>query len=791
MKKGEYTVEPKPFIKWIVLNPKLSMLVVLITLAVLTPGIFKIHSMYSPRIWFGKDHAEIKKLNQFEKTFGNDQSITFALHNEKGVFNEETLRAISQLTDDVWKLPDIIRVESMTNYNFIDSSEDEINIDSLLPEDFEFTEENIKNLREKTMKDEVVPDYYISNDGTLALIHGYLKPSFDEEPAYAEIVEGADALVKKYEKDHPDFHIYTIGDASANDAFRRISINDNKVMLPIMFTFIILLMFWMYRTFKSIILPIILIGITIQVTYGVLGYLDITYNALLSAIPGILLAICIADSVHILTSIHHYKAEGFNGKQSLLMSLTKNLQPTLLTSISTTISFFSITITDIQPVSDLGLTAGIGTLFAWFFTYFFIGGLYSFLAKGEISTPCVYYKDDTGEEDTAIVSKVFARHAAEWVNKYKTWIVVLFAIKLVATVMIALTGEVNSDPMKYFGKQVPIRKNYDFTATKMNGMRGIDLVIDSGKEDGIKSPEFLKKVDAFSKWLESEPEVTNTKSALDIIKKMHQTLNNNDSKFHSIPDRQETVAEVLFLYQMGLPQGMDLNNQISLDNRKLRYRVIWKIETSKESEAKSKYILEKAPDFGLSVDTGGNVPIYIQMNTQVVKSFFSSMTMAIGLVSLLLLFVFKDLFLAGLAMFPNIIPLTMGAAVMALAGIYIDIGTSMVCSVCLGIAVDDTIHFVSSYKNYRANGLDAYEAIIETFSITGKALVSTTMLLVIGFGVFIFADFVPNRNFGIFCSIILLYALITDLLFLPALLLQFDSKRKSGSQSKEPALSQA
>lgn len=789
MKKGEYTVEPKAFVKWIVEKPKHSMLLVILALAILTPGIFKIKSMYSPRIWFAKDHYEIQKLNKFEKTFGNDQSITFGLHNPDGVFNKETLQAIASITEEIWKLPDIIRVESMTNYNFIESTEDEIIIDALLPEDFNFTDENINALREKTMKDEVVPDYYVSNDGTLALLHGYLKPSFDEEPAYAEIVEGADELIKKYKEKYPNLRLYTLGDASANDAFRRISINDNKVMLPIMFAFIIILMFWMYRTFKSIVIPMILIGITIQVAYGFLGYLDVTYNALLAAIPGILLAICIADSVHILTSKYHYSAEGFNDKQALLMSLTKNMQPTMLTTVSTMISFFSITLTDIQPVSDLGLISGIGTLFAWLFTYFFIGGLYSLLSKGEISTPCIYRKDDTGDEDKAIVSKVFAEKAATWVDKYKTPIIVIFALKLMATIAIALTGEVNSDPMKYFGEKVPIRINYDFTSTKMNGMRGIDLVIDSEKEDGVKSPEFLRKVEAYSKWLESEEEITNTKSALDIIMKMHQTLNNDDPKFHSIPDKQETVAEVLFLYQMGLPQGMDLNNQISLDNRKLRYRVIWDIETSKESEAKSKYIVDKASEFGLNIQTGGNVPIYIQMNTQVVKSFFTSMAMAIGLVSLLLLFVFKDFFLATLAMFPNIIPLTLGAAVMALFGVHIDIGTSIVCSVCLGIAVDDTIHFVSSYKNYRKNGLDAYGAVVETFSITGKALVSTTLLLVVGFGVFIFADFVPNRNFGIFCSIILFYALLTDLLFLPALILKFDSKKEE--KNPEVALSGA
>lgn len=730
MQKGEYTVKPRKFLLWIVLKPWWSLLFVALLLGVLTPGIFKIHSMYSPRIWFAKDHAEIKKLDKFEKTFGNDQSISFGIHHPEGIFNEKMLRTVQSLTEDVWKLPDIIRVESMTNYNFIHSQGDEIIIDSLLPEDFEYTKENIDDLKERALTDEVVPDYYLSKDATLTLIHGYLKPSFDDEPAYQEIVRGAGKLVEKYKKQIPGIRIYTLGDASANDAFREISLADNQRMLPIMLAFIVLILLWMFRTMKSIVAPIILIGITVHFTFGALGYLNVTYNALLAAIPGVLFAICLADAVHILVSLYHFKAEGFNPKQSLLMSLTKNLQPTLLTSLSTAISFFSIMLTDIQPVKDLGLLAGIGTLAAWLFTYFFIGSFYAIMSKGEVTTPCVYHRDED-EVDSTVISKNISNKVAEWIDKYKKPIIIVFSVKFLLALAIALTAEVNSDPMKYFGKKVPIRVNYDFTATKMNGMRGIDMVIDSGKEDGIKDPAFLRKVDEFTTWMESDPEITNTKSALNIIKKMHQTLNNDDPKFHSIPDSQETVAEVLFLYQLGLPQGMDLNNQISIDNRKLRFRVVWTIETSRENELKADYLLSKSKEFGLNVDTGGNVPLYIQMNSQVVKSFFSSMTMAILLVSLLLLFVFKDLFISLLAMFPNVIPITIGAAVMAAFDIYLDIGTSIVCSVCLGIAVDDTIHFVSCYKNYRKNGLNPIESVKATFSITGKALVVTTFLLVV------------------------------------------------------------
>src|SRR5690606_33103740 len=137
-----------------------------------------------------------------------------------------------------------------------------------------------------------------------------------------------------------------------------------------------------------------------------------------------------------------------------------------------------------------------------------------------------------------------------------------------------------------------------------------------------------------------------------------------------------------------------------------------------------------------------------------------------------------DPLIATIAMLPNLLPMVFGGALMVAMGVYVDIGTSMVIVVCLGIAVDDTIHFIANYKYNRENGLDIPASIEHTFSITGKALVVTTILLVMGFGSFIFAEFVPNRTFGILCAQILIFALIIDLTLLPALLVKFRGRKK-------------
>ena len=776
------------FAKSIADNPKRYIGFFLLICLIFLPAIFKINARWSPRIWFDADHEQIQKLDTFEKRFGNDQYVSFGIHNPNGVFNEKTLTVVRNLTEGLWMVPDVIRVESLANYNYIQAEEDDILIDPFIHEDIEFSPESLAELKTKAMNDNTLPDFYVSPDTTYTVIYGYLKPSLSGDPDFGIIV---DALRKLRDKNLTDgVEITLTGSAVANNAFREVSREDNKVLMPFMIVFLLTLLFIQFRSFTAMGTALVLIGLTIGVTFGLIGYSGILFNSLLSAVPGVLLAICLADAVHIFTTYFHFRALNFNSYKSIKFSLTKNFQPTLLTSISTAISFFSITKTEIAPIRDLGILCGFGTLMAWLFTYIFLGAtlaLFSnFLDKYPSKTFEFYhlFKGKNQKDDKKATSRKFVH----WIYKFRYFILVTFIGFTGLSAYIALQNEVNSDPMKYFHNTVPVRAAYDFAATKMDGLRGIELVVDSGKAEGIKDPEFLKRLENYVDYMVQDENITRVKSVLEIIKKMNQVLHADNPEYYKIPDTQKAVAELLFLYTIGLPQGMDLNNIFTLDNRHLRIRVSWNIEKSKDSEAKSKWLEEKGKDFGLDVETGGNAPIYLQMNTLVVESFFSSMAMALVLVSFLLLLVYRDLYVAMLSMLPNTIPLIFGGALMQLMGKYIDIGTSMVTTVCLGIAVDDTIHFVSSYKQYRKNGYSPLEALEETFTITGKALVVTTVLLVAGFGSFASGDFVPNRNFGILCSLILTMALITDLVFLPALLMILDRKEAKKDIQKNQAL---
>jgi predicted RND superfamily exporter protein len=779
--------------KFIVNKPFYALGLFFITLLIFLPGILSIQSKWSPRIWFDKDHPEIHKLNRFEQQFGSDTFISLGFHHPQGVFRNDVLKKIQMVTEKMWQVKDVIRVESISNYNMIRAEGDEIIINPFL-EPLEnqknLPPQELENLKKEAMSDDVLPDFFLSKDGTYTVLYAYLIPGLGgKEPDFTDAVKQTRELISQYMEAPPipnittdKLQIFMTGPAAGNDAFREVSSDDNIKLIPFMFSFIVLILFLQFRSFTSIILALGLIGTTIGVTFGLMGHTHIIFNSLLAAIPGVLLAICIADAVHIFTSYFYFRDLHYPSQEALHLSLVKNFQPTLLTSISTAISFFSITHTDIAPIRDLGYLSGFGTLMAWLFTYLILGSLLSLLSPTLDNYPVKtfeFYKLFGKKKQDKGKTRASSRLFAGLIYKMRFPIIFAFITITILSVIIALRNEVNSDPMKYFHESVPIRVAYDFTGSKLDGLRGIEFVVDSGKPEGIKEPEFLRKLDQFMNWMVEDKDITRVRSVREIIKKMNQTLHQGKPEEYRIPDSPEAVGQMLFLYTIGLPQGMDLNNQFTLDNRYLRIKVTWQIETSKESEFKAAYLVEKAKDFGLKMETGGNAPIYLSMNQKVVETFFSSMAMALVLVSFLLLIVYRDLFISLLAMLPNVIPLIFGGALMELLGKPIDIGTSIVSTVCLGIAVDDTIHFVSSYKQYRAQGMEPLDAITETFLVTGKALVITTVLLCVGFGAFIFADFVPNRNFGMLCAMILGLALLTDLLFLPALLLTIDRSKES------------
>lgn len=750
---------------------KSCIVLMLLFVGALAPGLRHFQEKYDVRIWFRETDPLIKTLNSFERQFGNDESIVVALHSDKGIFNPTVATALRNITEEMWKVPEVIRVESLTNYNFSFAEGDDIFVESFFHED-DLTADYLKERKEIALNHEVMPNYLISEDGKAAMIFARLVPTLTGSPSYATIVSETDRILKKYQDDE-NFKTYVVGEAAVNDAFRSVANNDGAIFLPSLFLLIIIYLLFTFRSFVAMLLPFGVTLLSLVTTFGLAFSMGFTFNNIMSILPAILIAISIADSVHILVTYFNFRGEGMAGEEAAYFALHKNFIPTFLTSISTMIGFFSLTLTELVPVKELGLLAGIGCFFAWMITVFLMGPVMYFI---NFKVP-KHFENLTGAGESSINPR--ALKLAHFLNHHKGKILIAMSCFSLISILLSSQINVNSNPYEYFTQNQPIRQANDFIKDVFGGNTGPEFIIDSGRDEGIKDPEFLKKVEAFKNKVNALPYVNKTVDIIDIIKDMNRNLNGGEESFYSLPDDQNVIAEELFLYSMSLPQGMDLNNRMTLKNDKIRMSVLWSIYDTRGWLTHIDELLEIGKSEGLNLQATGKFYLFQRMMDYIVWTFVISITMAMFLVAALMMLVFRSFKIGLLSLIPNVLPLILGAAIMVVAGVDLNIGSALVFSVCLGIAVDDTIHFLSNYYRLKKEGMDEITIMGSIFTYTGSALIVTTTILASGFGIYYFGDFVPNVNFGMLCALVLTGALAIDLFFLPALLFYIDEKKKA------------
>jgi len=759
---------------FIVENPLKNMLWSFLLIALLAPGLANFSEDYNVRTWFRESDPNIKQLDKFEKQFGNDENLVLVVHSPSGIFDRESIEILREVTEKTWQVHQVLRVDSLINYNYTYAEEDDIIVEPFL-EEGELTGEFLASKKETALSDKVMPGYLISKDGKSAMIFARLV-TLEASPDYEQIIKDARAMVKPYEGKH-DHTYHIMGEAAVNDAFREIANEDAEKIMPILFALIIFYLLWVFRSFVAMLLPLTVTVFSVVGALGFCFYVGYKFTSILSILPGILIAISIADSVHVMVSYYQFRGMGKNTKEAAFYALDKNLIPTFLTTVSTMIGFLSLSTTELQPIRQLGLLAAFGCGLAWIVTIFFV---VPWISKVNFKVPKIFSErlSSSGE------ATEFSRGWVLRLHKYSTPILIIFSGLTVVSFYIASQANVNSNPYEYFKKGTTLRIGNDFVREVFGGNSGPEIVIEAGRPEGIKDPVFLQKVERFKNRIDANPKVNKTIDIISIIKDMNKSLYGGLEEEYKLPLTQKAIAEQLFLYSMSLPQGMDLNNRMTLKNDSIRMSLLWGIYDSRGWLSGVDDLEKMAKEEGLDVYVTGKFLLFQRMMDYVVETFFKSVTMALVLVALLMSIIFRSIKLGLLSLVPNVLPLVFGGAFMKLVGIDLNIGSSLVASVCLGIAVDDTIHFLSNFYRYRSQGYSLDETIAKIYTYTGSALIVTSVILTSGFGLYMLGDFIPNVNFGLLCAVILTFALIVDLVFLPALLIFFQEKKENCEVSK-------
>jgi predicted RND superfamily exporter protein len=719
-------------------------------------GAPRIHADFTHRGFFYDDDPLLKQFDAFERRFGNDDSVIVAMHSPSGIFDLESAALLRELTEKMWQVPEVIRVDSLSNYNWVHAHEDEILVEPLLPD--ELTPAVLEERKKVALSHEVIPGYLVSKDANTALLFARIKPGIDKPPDAPAITSAVLKLTKELTRG--DHQFYVTGGPAITQAFKEVAESDMSRLVPMALGIAALFLFLALRSIVGVVLPLVVMVLTVGATFGFSGWLGITVTNISTIVPTMMIAVTIADSVHILVTYFESLKRGMARRDAARYTLEKNYLPTFMTSFTTALGFASFVTANLKPLSGLGMMAAFGTMLAWVLTYLFLGGLLFVLPIKAGRIP----------PEAAVADE---RRATSWVKlivRRRGLIMASSAVISIAAVLLSLRIDINADPFKYFSKHVPVRVSNEFIESSVGGARGVEIVVEAGREDGIKDPAFLAKVDQLQTWVQTQPDVTRAVSIVDILKAMNRSLNGDRPEEYRLATETELLAQELFLYTMSLPQGMDLNDRVTLKNDALRMTIMWKIANSSEVMATVRRIEAKGRELGLSAHATGKFYLYNGTNGYVVRSFVTSLLMALASITLVMVLFLRDFKLGLIAMIPNTVPILVGGAILYLMGRSLDIGTALVASVCLGVAVDDTIHVLANFKRYRRQGKSPNDALREMCAHTASPLIVTTGILVAAFGSFLTADFIPNLFFGVFTAIILGVALIADLTLTPALL---------------------
>ena len=363
----------------------------------------------------------------------------------------------------------------------------------------------------------------------------------------------------------------------------------------------------------------------------------------------------------------------------------------------------------------------------------------------------------------------------------------LTSMLIIGSTVFITQNELNDDFVKYFDESVPFRADTDFMQENLSGMTLLEMSIETGVSSGINNPEYLKKLSNFTDWLRSQPETDHVNTITDTLKRLNKNMHGDDPTWYKLPTDQEMAAQYLLLYEMSLPYGLDLNNQLNVDKSSTKIVGIFKNLTSNELiELETRinaWFANNASQYNIIIASPSLMFAHIGQRS--IHSMLLGTTLAFLLISAILGFALKSWRYGLISLLPNLIPAGVAFGTWGLLVGQVGLSISVVVGMTLGIVVDDTVHFLSKYLHARREKkADPKAAVRYAFEHVGTALWTTTLVLVVGFSVLAQSTFSLNADMGLLTAITIFIALVVDFLFLPPLLMLLERK----SQVKEVQL---
>jgi len=751
------------------------------------------------------DDPTLIAYDKFRAQYGRDELILLTIQSEN-LFTPDTLDRLRRLHQELReKTPYLDDITSLVNARNTRGGEGELIVEDLLeewPEDAAARAE----VKARAMANPLYRNMLVSDDASITTIviktEAYpagdsvenVLAGFDEpeqsQPAAAvervplsdeqnsEVVRAVRAIAADYVSD--DFQIYLAGSPVVADVLKRSMMTNMKRFMLLSVGAISLLLFALFRRISGVVLPIVIVLLALLSTLGLMALAGVKFKLPTQIMPSFLLAVGVGASVHLLTVFYRrvQQQTGDDGarfesgevkRQGIIYALGHSGLAIVMTSLTTAAGLASFAGAEVAPVSDLGIVASIGVIISLVYTLVLLPALLSVVplkAQRGLHTEKRHQRFD---RLMIAIADISTRHPKP--------VLLISALVLVVGISGALQAKFSHKPFEWLPLSDPTRIATDFVNANMRGASTVEVIVDSGHDNGLYDPTFMQGLERLSQEIgaidQGELYVGKTLSLADILKEINQALNENRSSHYRIPEQRDLIAQEFLLFENS--GSDDLEDFVDSQFRQTRFTIKMPWVDSMlyrpfMEDLKRRFSQALGADNEITVT--GMVALLGRTMSATMESMKQSYIIAMLVITLMMIAVIGNVRIGLISMIPNLVPIVLTLGLMGWFGIPINLFTMLIGSIAIGLAVDDTIHFMHNYRRYHHETGRVNEAVRNTLLTTGRAMLVTSVVLSIGFFLYMFATLSILQHFGLLTGFAILMALLADLFLAPALMAQ-------------------
>ena len=729
--------------------------------------------------------------NGFRFQFGRDERILIIVDSGGSIFDRAFLEKLQKLHRDLEeKVPKVQDVKSLVNARLTRGENDELIVKDFL-EDWPQDEASLLQLRERALGNELYVNQFLSADGRYAIImmenDAYSSVGQVETDMDAALSGFGDAPVEAYTPEHhppflsgeenteivlavekvigeynaPDFHTSIAGTPFMVDRLTRILLQDMTKFTGLSMLIVAFILFVIFRRVVMVVIPLVVSMLAMFSTMGFMAMVNIPLTTAAQIMPSFLLTVGVANVVHVFVIFSQRSKAGDSKRDALGHALGHSGLAIAMTSFTTIAGLVSFYGSDVKPVSDFGIITPLGVFNALVCALVLLPALIAVLP----------IRNTAVEDHTDALSQRFLSFCADLTTTHPWKMVLMWMGMVIVALFFAVQMRFSHNPVNWFPEKDPFRIVTELINNDLGGGMFIEVVIDSGKEDGLKDPELLQRMDKVRQYameMQGDMRVEKVISMVDIIKEINQALHNNDPAYYRIPDDRALVAQEILLFENSgsddLEELVDGNFSKARMTMKLPFvDAVQYLPFSQSLYPKIEEIIGDKAEVRVTGLMGKTV------NDLLYSMGMSYITSTISITAMMILFV-GSFRIGLLSMVPNISPIIITLGIMVIAGLPLDAFTLLIGSIGLGLAVDDTTHFMNSFQRYFYQTQDPELAVRKTMATAGEAMFFTCAILSTAFFVYAFATMVNLRNFGILTGMCILIAASADAFLNPSLM---------------------